>query len=197
MSLTLLHDPYEMFDEWFQKAESLEPVDPNAMTLATVGADGRPSARTVLLKSYDKDGFVFYTNYNSRKARELTENPHAALLFYWKSYSRQIRIEGRIEKTSAAESDQYFNERPEISRLGAWASEQSSPLRDQAELLARVEEFKNEFSGQDIPRPPHWGGYRLKPDYFEFWQAGEFRLHERGIYQLDDVGEWQTGFLNP
>lgn len=196
MSLTLYANPYDKFDEWFQKAVKSEPADPNAMTLATSSAAGQPSARTVLMKSFDESGFVFYTNYNSRKARDFLQNPQAALLFYWKSLERQVRIEGRVEKVTAAQSDEYFATRPELSQLGAWASAQSEPLDSREALLRRMDEYKAKLNGQDIPRPPHWGGYILKPEYFEFWQAGENRLHDRLVYmrKRDDC---ETQRLNP
>lgn len=197
MPLALLHDPYEMFADWFQKAKAAEPSDPNAMTLATVGAGGRPAARTVLLKSFDDKGFIFFTNYNSRKARELLQNQQAGLLFYWKSVSRQVRIEGHVEKVSADESNEYFASRPELSQLGAWASHQSAPLHDRAELLERLAKYKDRYAGQNVPRPAHWGGYRLIPDYFEFWQAGDYRLHERAEFTPDGHGGWRTQLLNP
>ena len=196
MSLTLYANPYDKFGEWFQKAVKSEPADPNAMTLATCDKTGKPSARTVLMKSFDESGFIFYTNYNSRKARDLLENSQAALLFYWKSLERQVRIEGRVEKVPAEQSDEYFTTRPELSQLGAWASAQSKPLDSREALLRRMDEYKAKFNGQDIPRPPHWGGYILKPEYFEFWQAGENRLHDRLVY-MRKRDNWETQRLNP
>ena len=197
MSLTLYSDPYDIFKEWFQMAEKNEPVDPNAMTLATCSRTGRPSARTVLLKSWDSGGFTFFTNYNSRKAQDITENPQAALLFYWKSLGRQVRIEGRVEKLPPAQSDEYFAGRPENSQLGAWASQQSEHLESREALLAKMAEYKNQFSGRTIPRPPHWGGYILKPDHFEFWQAGDARLHDRFSFDMQNNADWHGQRLNP
>lgn len=186
MPLTLLQNPYDMFDDWFQKACADEPVDPNAMTLATATKGGMPSARMVLLKEHSEDGFVFFTNYNSRKGGELDENPNAALLFYWKSQNRQIRIEGRVEKTDAATSDAYFNTRHPQSRVGTWASQQSRPLESREEMVARFKKYQEQFPGENIPRPDYWGGFRLKAKRFEFWQAGEYRLHDRATYMKDE-----------
>ncbi len=197
MPLTLLQNPYEMFDEWFQKAVKDEPVDPNAMSLSTIDQDGRPSSRMVLLKTFDEIGFVFFTNYNSRKGKAMEANPNVALLFYWKSQNRQVRIEGRIEKVDSSISDTYFNSRHPQSRIGAWASQQSELLESRDVLVNRFKEYESKFDGDNIPRPPHWGGFRVTPDYFEFWQAGEYRLHDRGIYTKNTQGDWHIQRLNP
>jgi pyridoxamine 5'-phosphate oxidase len=189
-------DPYAHFADWFAEAKRTEPNDPNAMTLATCTPDGMPSARIVLLKGVDPRGFVFYTNKQSRKGGELTANPRAALLFHWKSLQRQVRIEGAIEDVTDAEADAYYATRARISRLGAWASDQSRPLPARAVLEARVAEMEARYPGEAIPRPPHWSGYRLLPARFEFWQDMPFRLHDRTIYA--PAGEdWGTTKLFP
>jgi len=178
-------------------AEASEPSDANAMTVVTATPDGMPSARTILLKGVDSRGFVFYTNQQSRKADELAANQHACLLFYWKSLGRQIRIEGRVEHVTAAEADSYFASRPRVSRLGAWASDQSRPLASRAILEARLAEYEARFPGEAIPRPPHWSGYRVLPRYFEFWQNMEFRLHDRVTFTQTPDGRWEEGKLFP
>lgn len=177
-------EPFALFDDWFNTAKQSEPVDPNAMTLATCTKEALPSARIVLLKEHDERGFVFYTNTQSRKASELDQNTNAALIFYWKSLNRQIRIEGRIEKVSDEQADNYYNSRHKGSRIGAWASKQSQILASRAELKDQVEEFEKKYKDEEqIPRPPHWGGFRVVPNYIEFWHDGEFRLHTRLIYE--------------
>ncbi len=188
--------PFILFGEWFAAAVAAEPRDANAMTLATCSADGAPSARTVLLKGWDERGFVFYTNLESRKGAELAANPRAALLFYWKSLSRQIRIEGTTSPVSAREADAYHASRPRLSQIGAWASEQSRPLAARADLEARVAAFEARYPADPVPRPPFWSGFRLTPARFEFWQERPFRLHERRIFAHDGI-EWQTGMLYP
>jgi len=201
MPATKPADPFQFFDEWFAEANASEPSDANAMTVATATPDGLPAARILLLKGVDPAesdprGFVFYTNKQSRKGDELAHNDHTALLFYWKSLARQIRIEGTVTDVTDAEADAYFATRPRISRLGAWASQQSRPLGSRAVLEARLAELEAKYPGEAIPRPPHWSGYRLIPRYFEFWQAREFRLHDRITYTKDgDV--WRAARLNP
>ena len=190
-------DPFAWFQRWMRDAEASEPADPNAMAVTTVNAGGRPSSRMVLLKGADLRGFVFYTNTQSRKGEELRVNSHAALLFHWKSLARQIRIEGAMETVSAAEADTYYASRHRLSRLGAWASDQSRPLADRAELERRLAHYEALYPGADIPRPPHWSGYRVLPDYFEFWQDMPFRLHDRTTFQRGTDGVWATGKLFP
>ena len=190
-------DPFALFDDWFAEARASEPNDPNAMALATADARGRPSARMVLLKGHGPDGFVFYTNREGRKAGELTANPHAALLFHWKSLRRQVRIEGAVTLASDAESDAYFASRGRDSRLGAWASDQSRPLdaRDIVRGALRRDGARGSQDG-DVPRPPHWGGYRVVPDTIEFWQDRAHRLHERRLFTRQGEG-WTEGLLYP
>lgn len=192
----LLDDPISQFREWFKLAVEREPSEANAMALATSDGDGRPSARVVLLKELDTHGFVFFTNYESRKGRELTENPQAALVFYWPSQHRQVRVEGRIEKVSAAESDAYFESRPQGARIGAWASRQSEPVADRAELERRRDEQEQRFENEPLHRPPHWGGFRLLPELLEFWQGRPDRLHDRLVYQRQGAS-WQRQRLMP
>lgn len=190
-------DPHILFDAWMVKAEASEPNDPNAMMLATVGADGLPSARIVLMKAHENGGFTFYTNSESQKGREIAANPNVALLFHWKSLGRQIRITGAVAPVDAETANAYFATRPRISQLGAWASDQSRPLRDRETLEMRLAEVEKRYQGRDVPRPPHWWGYRLEPKRFEFWQAGEYRLHQRYIFESDGAGGWTRQLLNP
>lgn len=189
-------DPFKKFGEWFAAAEGSEPNDPNAMTVATVGADGRPAARILLLKSWDKTGFSFYGNLGSRKARNMQENSHVALLFHWKSLARQVRIEGTVTQVSDEQADAYFASRPRMSQLGAWASQQSRPLPSREVFESRVEEAETRFQGQPVPRPEFWSGWKLAPDYFEFWQGIDFRLHDRVTFTKTEAG-WETGRLYP
>ncbi len=189
-------DPFAQFDAWLAEASATEPNDPNAMTLATATPDGRPSARMVLLKGADRDGFVFYTNTQSRKGDELLANPHVALLFHWKTLARQVRIEGRAEAVRPEEADAYYATRARVSRLGAWASDQSRPLSDRGVLETRVQALEARFPGDDIPRPPHWSGFRVRPETFEFWRDMPYRLHDRMVFTRSDAG-WSTQTLFP
>jgi pyridoxamine 5'-phosphate oxidase len=190
------HDPVIQFHTWFEEVLNANLHEPNAMILATATTDGKPSARTVLLKGYDERGFVFYTNYEGRKAAELEVNPTCALLFYWGELERQVRIEGRASRLSSEESDAYFAGRPRGSRLGAWASEQSHPVEDRSILEERVRALEAEYEGREIPRPPFWGGYRVEPDTIEFWQGRENRLHDRIVYHRSGRG-WKIVRLQP
>jgi pyridoxamine 5'-phosphate oxidase len=190
-------DPFALFDAWFAEARASEPNDPEAMALATVSPDGQPSVRMVLLKAHGRDGFVFYTNEESEKGRELKENPSAALLFHWKSLRRQVRIEGDAERVSDEQADAYFATRSRDSQLGAWASQQSRPLESRKLFEARFEEAKQRFEGQPVPRPPYWGGFRVVPLVFEFWRDRPYRLHERRIFVAQDGGGWSEGLLYP
>jgi pyridoxamine 5'-phosphate oxidase len=189
-------DPFTLFDSWFAEAQASEPNDPNAMAVATVGADGQPSVRMVLLKGHGPDGFTFYTNLGSRKSCQLIEQGHAALLFHWKSLRRQIRIEGPVARVDDATADAYFATRSRNSQLGAWASEQSQPLDSRATFEARFAEQEARFEGTDVTRPPFWSGYRVSPQRIEFWQDREFRLHERWLY-VRDGDAWTRGMLYP
>lgn len=196
--ITTVHtDPFAWFRHWMMEAAASEPADPNAMTVATVGAGGRPSARMVLLKDADARGFVFYTNTESRKGGELRANSFAALLFHWKSLARQIRIEGTVEPVTDAEADTYHASRHRLSRLGAWASDQSRPLAERAELERRLKQFEDRYPDDVIPRPPHWSGYRVLPDRFEFWRDMPHRLHDRTIFERAPDGGWTSGKLFP
>jgi pyridoxamine 5'-phosphate oxidase len=191
-------DPFELFDRWFAEATAAEPNDPNAMALATVDADGLPDVRMVLLKGHDPRGFVFYTNSHSAKGRELAGQPKAALLFYWKSLRRQVRVRGRVEVVSEAESDAYFASRPRASQIGAWASDQSAPLSARSVLEGRVGEFDAKFDGAAVPRPPHWRGYRVAPTEIEFWRDRRSRLHERRLFSRATADEvWAARMLYP
>jgi len=195
MSITS-DDPIELFKTWLGEAESADPVNPNAMTLATADADGRPSARMVLLKGVDADGFVFYTNLGSQKAGELTANPFAALCFYWRPLAKQVRVEGPVEPVSAAEADSYFASRPKLSQLGAWASKQSQPLESRMALEKRVAKFTAKFNIGEVPRPEFWSGFRLRPERIELWKEEAFRLHDRSLYTRTDDG-WTLEKLYP
>ncbi|WP_140634531.1 pyridoxamine 5'-phosphate oxidase [Methylibium rhizosphaerae] len=188
--------PFEQFRNWLQAAIDAGVPEPNAMTLATVGADGRPSTRIVLIKGFDERGFVWYTNYDSRKGRELAAHPFAALQFHWVDLERVVRIEGKVEKATAEESDAYYASRPLDSRLGAWASPQSQVIASRAVLVANAAKASLQH-GLNPPRPPHWGGYRLVPDRFEFWQGRRSRLHDRLSYRLQPDGQWLRERLAP
>ena len=189
-------DPLAQFGTWLAEALAQQLPEPNAMTAATVGPDGRPSTRVVLIKGYDARGIVWFTNYTSRKGHELDAHPFAALQFHWVELERVVRIEGRVEKVSAEESDTYFASRPLTHRIGAWASEQSRPISGRGTIVARAAEYGLRF-GLNPPRPPHWGGYRLVPDYWEFWQGRSSRLHDRITYRLADDGSWTRQRLAP
>ena len=189
-------DPMTIFDAWMAEARASEINDSNAMALATVGADGQPSVRMVLLKGHGPDGFVFYTNQNSRKASQLSANGRAALLFHWKSLRRQVRVEGPVSPVSAAEADAYFASRARDSQLGAWASLQSETLADRATFEARFEEFRSRYAGGDVPRPPHWGGYRVTPERIELWEDRAHRLHHRRLF-LRQGKDWAETLLYP
>lgn len=198
MSMIENRDPFETFAAWFAEAQAEEPNDPEAMALATADAGGRPSVRMVLLKGWDAAGFVFYTNLESRKGEQLRENPHAALLFHWKSLRRQVRIEGPVEPVTDAEADAYFASRPRGSRIGAWASRQSRPLDGKWRLEKEVARRAAEFGIASIPRPPHWSGFRLAPHGIEFWMDGKFRLHDRFQFRRDGPdGAWGVEQLYP
>ncbi|HAJ11399.1 MAG: pyridoxamine 5'-phosphate oxidase [Hydrogenophaga sp.] len=189
-------DPLRQFDQWLQEAIQSEVPEPNAMTVATVGADLRPTTRVVLIKGYDERGIVWYTNYQSQKGRQLAGNPYAALQFHWVELERVVRIEGLVEKVSPEESDAYFHSRPLDSRIGAWASPQSEVIESRAVLVANAAKYGAQFL-LNPPRPPHWGGYRLKPDNWQFWQGRKSRLHDRLRYALQPDGRWLRERLAP
>ena len=189
-------DPFLQFEQWLQEAITAQVPEPNAMTLATVSHNLRPSTRVVLIKGFDERGIVWYTNYGSRKGQELAGNPYAALQFHWVELERTVRIEGLVEKVSAEESDAYFHSRPLDSRIGAWASPQSQVIPDRSVLVANAVKYGAQFLLQP-PRPPHWGGFRLKPDHWEFWQGRKSRLHDRLRYTLQDDTSWLRERLAP
>ena len=193
----VLDDPLALFAAWFDHALAAQVAEPNAMTLATASADGAPSARIVLLKGVDAGGFVFFTDYRSRKAAELDSNQRVALVFYWSELERQVRITGSAERVTREESESYFATRPLGSRIGAWASVQSSVIPDRALLEQRVAEASVRFGEGDVPAPPHWGGYRVRPDAIEFWQGRESRLHDRIRYRRKSASEWVIERLSP
>ena len=190
-------DPIEEFRRAFERARRTEPVEATAVSLATADASGRPACRVVLLKQVDERGFVFYTNYTSRKARDLEENPRAALCVYWESIEQQIRVEGRVERVSAEESDAYFASRSRASRLGAWASRQSEPLDSRARLVGRFMKYEAKYAGREIPRPEFWGGYRIVPERMELWWNQLHRLHDRLAYTRNEDGTWTKERLYP
>jgi pyridoxamine 5'-phosphate oxidase len=192
-------EPYRRFGEWMERAMEAGVAEPTAMALATADAQGRPSVRMVLLKGFDEQGFVFYTNLESRKARELAENPHGALCLFWQPLELQVRIEGAVRQVSDAEADEYYASRARGSRIGAWASRQSQPLASYDELMAQVREYEARFTGDEIPRPPYWSGFRLDPHRIEFWQGRPSRLHERERFDRDpaDAARWTVQRLYP
>jgi pyridoxamine 5'-phosphate oxidase len=191
-------DPITLFGDWLAAARACAAIrEPTAMTLATATRDGKPSARIVLLKQHDPRGFVFYTNLSSRKSEELKANSQAALCFYWMPLDRQVRIEGAAGPVEAAEADAYFASRDRNKQAGAWASRQSAPLKDRPTLVTEVAEIEAKYEGKPIPRPPHWSGWRLTPTHIEFWQQGDFRLHQRDLYTRDAKGGWNHTLLYP
>lgn len=193
----LADDPFTQFQRWLSDVQAQNVVDWQAMSLATATRDGRPSVRVVYLRGWNERGFLFYTNYDSRKGHELADNPQAAAVLYWKELERQVRIEGPIVRASDAESDAYFASRPRESCIGAWASTQSQPLADRATLERLTAEFEAKFAGSPIPRPPNWGGFRIVPESVEFWQGGVARLHDRLIYRKQPAGAWRIERLFP
>jgi pyridoxamine 5'-phosphate oxidase len=190
-------DPFVTFAAWYHAAQESETYEPNGMTLATVGADGHPSARVVLLRQIDARGFCFFTNYESRKGQEIEANPWVALLFWWGRLERQVRIEGQVERMTDAESDAYYHSRPKGSRLGAWVSAQSQIIPNRQLLEDQLAALEREYADKEPPRPPHWGGYRVVPNLFEFWQGGPHRLHDRLRYVRQEDGIWQIERLAP
>ncbi len=194
---TLNKDPFELFDQWFKQAQASELNDPDAMALASVNSDGIPSVRIVLLKQWSKDGFIFFTNYNGRKSRELIATKKAAACLHWKSLRRQIRIVGEVDKISESNSDAYFATRARGSQIGAWASNQSQPLATRSELIKKVSDYEIEFADKDVPRPSYWGGFIIKPIEIEFWADGAFRLHDRFQLSQDTNKKWNAIRLYP
>ena len=189
-------NPFEQFDIWFEEAKKIGLKDPNAMNVASSSKDGIPSSRMVLLKSHDENGFVFYTNYTSRKSKEIIDNPHVALNFFWDALERQVRIEGKIEKIDSKISDEYFSSRSRLSQLGAHASEQSQVIQSYDVITNKLEELEKEFDGKEIPRPNHWGGFIIVPESIEFWQGHEGRIHDRlKFYKVDQ--QWKINRLSP
>ena len=193
-----LDDPFELFEKWFDEAKNKEINDPNALALGTANKEGVPSVRIVLLKGFDKNGFVFYTNLNSQKGNEIKENPNATMCFHWKSLLRQIRIVGTLRQVENKVADNYYNSRAYESRIGAWASKQSSILKSRNELLDNIENFKKKYNSKEsVPRPSHWSGWNLKPSSIEFWLDGDNRIHERLKYNLDKNNIWTKSLLSP
>ena len=189
-------NPFFQFRKWFEEALSAELPEPHAMTISTVSLEGRPSSRIVLLRNFDENGFTFFTNYQSKKSFDISQNTFVALNFFWQAIERQVRIEGKIERVSAKESDEYFASRPRESQIGAWASSQSKAISSRHELEKQVDYFTKKYENKPVPRPEHWGGYLIVPDYFEFWQGRPSRLHDRISYQFTS-GKWELNRLNP
>ena len=193
-----LDDPIQLFSLWMDEAKKSEPNDPNALSLATSNKNGTPSVRMVLLKEFNQNGFVFYTNLNSQKGNELKENPNAAMCFHWKSLLRQVRISGTISQVGDKVADEYYNSRGYESRIGAWASKQSKELKNRNELINSIKEYKQKFNDENnVPRPNHWSGWKLSPIRIEFWLDGDSRIHERLNYTIDKSGNWIKSLLNP
>ena len=193
-----LDNPFELFDKWFEEAKKKEINDPNALALGTASKEGIPSVRMVLLKDFDRNGFVFYTNLNSQKGNEIKENPNATMCFHWKSLLRQIRIVGTLKQVDDKTADDYYNSRAYESRIGAWASKQSSILKSRNDLLNSLEDFRKKYKNQkNVPRPDHWSGWNLKPSSIEFWLDGDNRIHERLKYTLDENNNWNKSLLSP
>jgi pyridoxamine 5'-phosphate oxidase len=193
-----LENPIELFKDWFNEAKKTEINDPNVFTLATADTNGVPSARMILLKGYDQNGFIFYTNFNSKKSSDLKKNPNASLCFHWKSLLRQIRISGKVSKVSDKESDLYYKTRPYDSKIGAWASKQSSVLKNREELIKLIGDFKKKYPNENnVPRPDYWSGWRLDPNSIEFWLDGKNRIHQRLKYIKNDNNNWEKVLLNP
>ena len=192
------NEPFELFDKWYEAAKKKEINDPNALALATSSKNNVPSVRMVLLKDFSKNGFVFYTNLNSQKGNEIKENPSVSMCFHWKSLLRQVRINGKVTPVQSIVADKYYNSRAYESRIGAWASNQSSILNDRQELINSIDKFKEKFNEKDnVPRPDHWSGWNLKPDSIEFWLDGENRIHERLKFLLNSDGSWKKVLLSP
>lgn len=189
-------DPILLFQEWFNETANSDILDPTAFTLSTIGSDNRPDSRIVLLKGFSKDGFIFYSNYKSKKGQDIDHNPYCTMLFFWSEFERQIRIHGKINKITKAESEKYFHSRPRDAQIGSWASDQSKPIRDREALDSKLENFKDKFAEGDIPIPDHWGGYAIQPDYFEFWQGRPGRLHDRISFSLKN-SNWIRQRLEP
>ena len=194
---TAHQDAIQQFQAWFDDAIDAKHVEPNAMTLATATPDGLPTARMVLLKEVDQEGFIFYTNYDSHKGQQIAKNPRVALVFYWDQLTRQVRVEGTVEKVDDALSDQYFQSRPRDSQIGAWASDQSSVIESRELLEEKAKTYQQQYEGEPIPRPPYWGGYRVKPLVIEFWQGRPSRLHDRLRYTRQPTGQWEIERLAP
>ena len=193
-----LENPFKLFEEWFDEAKKSEPNDPNALALATSDKDGIPSVRMVLLKGFSEKGFIFYTNLNSKKSEDIKANPNASICFHWKSLLRQIRIVGKINSVSDKDADEYYNSRAYGSRIGAWASKQSTVLDNRDQLYQAIEDFKKKYPDENnVPRPKHWSGWNLTPDEIEFWLDGENRIHERLKYTRDQTGSWNKSLLSP